>query len=94
MAYVLVNKKTRVRHANLPRNGGAYKTQAAAQAAITRNKQGRMALGDAWQVMSMEAYEAQVPMITVKNLMSGKPVQIRADTPWHCRPDSESYWSM
>lgn len=32
--------------------------------------------------------------ITVTNLMTGKPVQINADTPWSCRPDSESYWSM
>jgi hypothetical protein len=31
--------------------------------------------------------------ITVKNMMSGKDVQIAADTPWNCRPDSESYWS-
>jgi hypothetical protein len=31
--------------------------------------------------------------ITVKNIMSGKDVQIAADTPWSCRPDSESYWS-
>ena len=31
--------------------------------------------------------------ITVKNLMSGKDVEIAADTPYHCRPDSESYWS-
>lgn len=93
MAYVLVNKNTHVRHANMPRGGGVYKTQAAAQAALTRNKQGRMALGDDWMVMSLEAYNQQVPMITVKNLMSGKEVQIRADTPWHCRPDSESYWS-
>jgi hypothetical protein len=32
--------------------------------------------------------------ITVKSLMSGKDVRIAADTPWSCRPDSESYWSM
>ena len=31
--------------------------------------------------------------ITVKNMMNGKDVQIAADTPWNCRPDSESYWS-
>lgn len=32
--------------------------------------------------------------ITVINLMSGTPTIIDADTPWHCRPDSETYWSM
>lgn len=32
--------------------------------------------------------------ITVKSLMSGQEVQIARDTPYYCRPDSESYWSM
>ena len=32
--------------------------------------------------------------IVVRNLMSGTPVEIDADTPWSCRPDSETYWSM
>lgn len=31
--------------------------------------------------------------ITVINLMSGNPAIIDADTPWSCRPDSETYWS-
>ena len=35
-----------------------------------------------------------VGMKTVKNLMTGKDVQIAADTPWCCNPASESYWSM
>ena len=33
------------------------------------------------------------PMKTVKNLMTGKLVQIEADTPWCCNPASETYWS-
>jgi hypothetical protein len=33
-------------------------------------------------------------MKTVKNLMTGKDIQIAADTPWCCNPASESYWSM
>ena len=32
--------------------------------------------------------------ITVKNLMTGEPVTIPADTPWCCNPASETYWSM
>ena len=32
--------------------------------------------------------------IAVKSLMSGEQVIIDADTPWCCRPDSETYWSM
>ena len=30
----------------------------------------------------------------VKNLMTGKDIEIDADTPWCCNPASESYWSM
>jgi len=33
-------------------------------------------------------------MKTVKNLMTGKDVQIASDTPWCCNPASEAYWSM
>lgn len=29
----------------------------------------------------------------VKNLMTGKDVEIDADTPWSCNPASEAYWS-
>jgi hypothetical protein len=29
----------------------------------------------------------------VKNLMTGKDVEIAEDTPWSCNPASESYWS-
>ena len=32
-------------------------------------------------------------MMTVKNLMTGKPVEIDRDTPWFCNPASEAYWS-
>lgn len=31
---------------------------------------------------------------TVKNLMSGKMVEIDADTPRCCDPSSETYWTM
>jgi hypothetical protein len=31
---------------------------------------------------------------TVKNLMTGKDVEIDYDTPWSCNPSSETYWSM
>ena len=36
----------------------------------------------------------QFPKKIVKNLMSGKDVEIDADTPWCCNPASETYWSM
>jgi len=31
--------------------------------------------------------------VTRKNLMGGKSFQERYDTPYHCSPSSESYWS-
>lgn len=38
-------------------------------------------------------FECHPTMVTVKNLMTGEPVQIDRDTPWSCNPASESYWS-
>jgi hypothetical protein len=93
MGYVLVHRVNRTRHTLLPRQGGSYATEAAARAAITRNRSGRMALGDDWEIMEEQAYAAQVPWVEVTNLMTGKRVMERADTPWHCSVASESYWS-
>jgi hypothetical protein len=44
-------------------------------------------------VMEHNAYEAQVPMREVTNLMTGEKVMERADLPWGCSVTSESYWS-
>jgi hypothetical protein len=43
---------------------------------------------DGWRFDVQERY------MTVRSLMTGKEVQIEADTPWCCNPASESYWSM
>lgn len=43
---------------------------------------------DGWRFDVQERY------VTVKSLMTGKDVQIEADTPWCCNPASESFWSM
>jgi len=40
-----------------------------------------------------ENYErVVVKTIKVKNLISGEMVEIASNTPWSCRPDTESYW--
>jgi hypothetical protein len=39
-------------------------------------------------------FEYHPTMVTVKNLMTGKDVEIDRDTPWCCNPASETYWSM
>jgi hypothetical protein len=39
--------------------------------------------------------EAQLPvMVTRRNLMTGQEYREAEDTPPHCSPASESYWSM
>ena len=38
--------------------------------------------------------QAPVAMKTVRNLMSGKEIQIPVDTPRSCDPSTELYWSM
>jgi hypothetical protein len=39
-------------------------------------------------------FEYHPTKVTVKNLMTGKDVEIDRDTPWSCNPASETYWSM
>lgn len=43
---------------------------------------------------SIETYTSDiVKKIKVKSLMTGEEVEIDSNTPWNCRPDSESYLS-
>jgi hypothetical protein len=44
--------------------------------------------------VSQFRFEYYPTLKTVKNLMSGKDIQINADTPRCCDPSSELYWSM
>ena len=39
-------------------------------------------------------FEIHETYVTRKNMMSGAEYQERYDTPWHCSPSSETYWSM
>jgi hypothetical protein len=39
-------------------------------------------------------FEFHPTMRTVKNLMTGRDIEIDRDTPWSCNPASETYWSM
>ena len=91
MSYVIVAKGTGLIVTDGPNTTRAYKTWAAAKATVTRliNKAG-------WSqydlhIVDRATYTA--PKITVKNLMTGVPVEIDADTPWACRVDSEAFWS-
>jgi hypothetical protein len=92
MSYVVVAKGTGLIVTDGPNKTRAYKTHGAAMATVTR-----LCRKAGWSieelvVMSRELYRA--PKITVKNLMSGKDVEIDADTPRCCDPSSELYWTM
>lgn len=94
--FVIVDSATHCKFTNPRTYVDSYKTERAAKSAITRISK----MLTEWNrvvphfvVMEFDEYRKQVPMITVKNLMTGLPVTIRADTPWSCRPDSESFWS-
>lgn len=39
-------------------------------------------------------FDVQPATKIVKNLMTGKDVEIASDTPWCCDPSSESYWTI
>lgn len=82
--------KCKVRHPRTRKE--TYATERAARAAATRISKIQDTLG-AFVVMDVATYQAQVPMREVTNLMTGKLVSERADTPWSCSVASETYWS-
>ena len=92
MSYVIVATGTGLIVTDGPNKTRAYKTFGAAKATRTRlcNKAGWSV--NELNIVARDTYRA--PKVTVKNLMSGQDVEIDADTPWCCRPDSETYWSM
>lgn len=92
MSYVVVAKGTGLIVTDGPNKTRAYKTHGAAMATVTRLCRKAGWSVDELVVMSQDLYRA--PKITVRNLMSGKDVEIDADTPWCCNPASETYWSM
>jgi hypothetical protein len=82
-------------HTQFPHQDKRYfKTASAAKRSATcaNRNAGRYA----YHMMSEQAFNNLYPvgMKTVKNLMTGKEVQIAEDTPWCCNPASETYWSM
>jgi hypothetical protein len=91
MSYVVVAKGTGLIVTDGPNKTRAYKTFGAAQA--TRSRLCKKAGWNESQlnIVARDTYRA--PRITVTNMMTGKPVEINADTPWACRVDSEAFWS-
>ena len=90
--FYIVAKGTGLIVTDGPNRTRAYKTFGAAQATRTRLCRKAGWSVDQLLIVSRDTY--RTPKMTVKNLMSGVPVEIDADTPWCCNPASETYWSM
>lgn len=103
MSWVIINSKTRCKATYYTTGKSVWATEAAAKAAVTRmikkdmdqyiKTQGKSGKVD-YAILPSKDYAAQVPMKTVTNLMSGKQIEIPADTPMCCDPSTETYWSM
>jgi hypothetical protein len=92
MSYVIVSKGTGLIVTDGPNKTRAYKTWGAAKATQTRLcRKAGWSLADL-TIVDRATYRA--PKITVRSLMTGKEVEIDADTPNCCNPASETYWSM
>jgi predicted nucleic acid-binding Zn-ribbon protein len=48
------------------------------------------------QIAKLQAQleDLEPKVIKVRSLMTGQEVEVMSNTPWSCRPDSETYWSM
>jgi len=90
--FYIVAKATGLIVTDGPNRTRAYKTHGAAQATRTRLCRKAGWTVDQLNIVSRDTY--RTPKMTVKNLMTGAPVEIDADTPWSCNPASETYWSM
>ena len=90
--FYIVAKATGLIVTDGPNRTRAYKTFGAAQGTRTRLCRKAGWTVSELNIVSRDTYRS--PKMTVKNLMSGAPVEIDADTPWCCNPASETYWSM
>lgn len=73
-----------------------FRTRRSAEKAA---EQLRQATGERWHVARDTRDHAKwlakrSKMKKVRNLMSGKEIEIAEDTPLCCDPSSETYWSM
>ena len=90
--FYIVAKGTGLIVTDGPNKTRAYKTFGAAQGTRTRLCRKAGWTVSELNIVSRDTY--RTPKMTVKNLMTGAPVEIDADTPWCCNPASETYWSM
>ena len=109
MNFVIYNLKTFALLSSREAQRSSYETIGAAKAAITRvaksSEMGRQRTAslknfkaEEWAIVDRDEFYASIcpkpKMITVINLMSGKPIQIPEGAPRCCDPSSELYWAM
>lgn len=70
-----------------------YETESAAKSGLTRLKKRGEYLPD-MVIDTVENFNKVEKYEIVTNLMSGKPVRQRVNTPRSCDPSTELYWSM
>jgi hypothetical protein len=46
------------------------------------------------ELYEIECVDDEPATKTVRNLMTGKEIEIAVDTPYCCDPSSETYWSL
>ena len=51
-------------------------------------------LSESWKPKNGYVFNINKTYVKRKNLISGEWYYERYDTPWHCSPSSETYWSM
>lgn len=97
MGYRAYHKETTRYLANHPKvktNLENFASAAAAKSAITREAKRGVINANDFAVASIDDFAKIEKMVTVKNLMSGTDVTHSVNTPLHCDPSSETYWSM
>jgi hypothetical protein len=92
MSYVIYNTETTV-FPSFARNK-RYATLGAARAARTRAHNKGLIDGQAYSIAEAADFHNRIEKTrVVKNLMSGKDVVEKVNTPYYCSPSSETYWS-
>jgi hypothetical protein len=97
--YIIYNQKTTMLVHGIPGKKRDYTeksfaTMGAAKAFLTRMVKAGAVRSDYGIADAMTFYNEIEKTETVVNLMSGKPVVQRVNTPLCCDPSSETYWSM
>ena len=73
----------------------SYQTMAAARAAMTRLAKRGEINDREWAICDKTMFHELVEkQVTKRNLMTGEEFQERVNTPYHCSPSSEAFWSM